>query len=475
MGLLQLILSVYYPACTLASSGVYVASTRLCAEALAKKNRNIQKILNRCLTYSILFGAGAFLLLYFGAELIATHWLQFPGAETPLKILAFGLPFLAAANSLQGFFLSLRKATYSTVLQITEDLSKIGATVLLFSLFLQQGPQAALCAMTAGMAVGETVSCLIGYVLYLKKASGLSANQAENCPFSEVAKIALPCAFSAYLRSGIGMLENILVPRGLKASGLTEEQTLAALGRLEGMALPVLLFPATFLAVVSKLLVPEIAAENAVGHNSNNISTIKKTLQWTMTYAIFIAEFGLLFGKELGIALYGDKTCGTYIALLAPMIPILYGDKVADGIMKGYNKQLDLMKINLTESILQTAGAIFLLPLWGISGYLFLFCGGAIFNFAWSLRVLKKECGESLPLRQGIFQPLTAAAAAMLPWKILHMLCKFPLWICGIGAILLFIPFLWGLQKDDKKRKFNLPDIRQASAGNPTPSERKHS
>ncbi len=443
MGLLQLILSVYYPACTLASSGVYVASTRLCAETLARKDRKIGQILNSCLIYGLAFGISAFLLLFFGAKLIAEHWLAFPNAEIPLKILSFGLPFLSAANALQGFFLSLRKASYSTVLQVTEDLSKIAVTVLLFTLYLDEGPNAALCAMVAGMAIGETVSCLFGYLLYRSKSKKISllGNGNRRGIFSEVVKIALPCAFSGYLRSGIGMIESILVPRGLEASGLTPEQTLAALGKFEGMALPILIFPAAFLAVVSKLLVPEITAENAMGHRKNNIKTTYSILKWTMTYGVFIGTFSAFFGHDLGRSIYHDGTCGAYLIYLAPIVPFLYGDKVIDGIMKGYNRQLTAMKINLADAIFQTVGAWLLIPRMGIAGYVAIFCTGAVLNFTFSFLSLKKACSVRFPIRDGVIIPLIVSLATILPLKIFSKFVPLSVWIWATVSIPLFLLF----------------------------------
>lgn len=452
MGLLQLILSVYYPACTLASSGVYVASTRLCSETLARKDRKIGEILSRCLIYGLSFGIGAFLLLFFGAKWIAVHWLAFPEAEIPLKILSFGLPFLSAANALQGFFLSLRKASYSTVLQVTEDLSKIGATVLLFSLYLDRGPNAALCAMVAGMAIGETVSCFCGYLLYRKKSTRLDFPNTRSGQgiFTEVVKIAIPCAFSGYLRSGIGMIESILVPRGLGASGLTPEQTLAALGKFEGMALPILIFPATFLTVVSKLLVPEITAENAIGNKENNIKTTHLVLKWTMTYGVFVGTLAAVFGKDLGRAIYHDNTCGTYLTYLAPIVPILYGDKVIDGIMKGYNRQLTTMKINLADTVFQTVGAWLLIPRTGIAGYVALFCIGATFNFTLSFLSLQKTCLIRFPIRDGVVKPLLISLAATLPLKIISRFVNCSVWIWIGVAIPLFLLFFRFYSKQPK-------------------------
>ena len=83
MGLLQLVLSVYYPACTLASSGIYVASTRLCTEALARRDRTNRQILNGCVVYALFFGTAAFCVLYFGANFIAERLLNHPSANLP--------------------------------------------------------------------------------------------------------------------------------------------------------------------------------------------------------------------------------------------------------------------------------------------------------------------------------------------------------------------------------------------------------
>ena len=260
--------------------------------------------------------------------------------------------------------------------------------------------------------------------------------------FPEILRIALPCAFSGYLRSGIGMIENILVPRGLESSGLTPEQTLATMGKFEGMALPVLVFPATFLTVVSKLLVPEITAENAVGNLKNTIKTTRTTLRWTMTYAVFVGTAAALFGNALGMELYHDADCGLYLTCLAPLVPVLYGDKVIDGMMKGFNKQLTTMKINLFDTLFQTAGAWLIIPRTGIKGYAGIFCTGTVINFVLSFLSLKKTCGIQFPFKEGIFWPLMAALAALLPIKIAGLFIKIPLWVTITTAIPLFLLFL---------------------------------
>ena len=421
MGLLQLILSVYYPACTLASSGIYVASTRLNAEAIARKDRSPEQIVNRCLLYSALFGGAAFVLLFSGAGFIARCWLKTPSAALPLRILSFGLPFLSASGGLQGFFLALRKPSASTFLQVTEDGFKISSTLLLFGAFLHRGPDAALCAVTAGMAIGEILSCLCGYFFYLHSASRLpSIPSGDPKPiFGQILHIALPCAFSAYLRSGLGMINGVLIPRGLEASGLTEEQTLAAMGKLEGMALPLLTYPAVFLTVVSKLLVPELTARHATGNDGENRAIVAAVLRRTLEYALFLAEFAFAFGPQLGLAVYRDPVCGDYVRRLAPLVPLLYCDSVTDGMIKGYNRQLSSMKINLVDAVLRTGAAWLLLPKTGIVGYTVLLIGGSAFNCCLSLRTLLHASGAKFPWVRGVILPLVRGGTVLLPLRLL--------------------------------------------------------
>jgi stage V sporulation protein B len=74
VGLFQLIISIYFLAITLASSGVRLATTRLVAEEMGKGNTSGAKraVLN-CMVYSLAFGFAFALMLFFCAELIGIH------------------------------------------------------------------------------------------------------------------------------------------------------------------------------------------------------------------------------------------------------------------------------------------------------------------------------------------------------------------------------------------------------------------
>ena len=76
MGLFSLILSVYTFATTLATSGIYLACTRLVTQELVRNSaQGVKASMKKCIIYSLCFGTVSFLLLFCFAEKIALFWL----------------------------------------------------------------------------------------------------------------------------------------------------------------------------------------------------------------------------------------------------------------------------------------------------------------------------------------------------------------------------------------------------------------
>ena len=149
------------------------------------------------------------------------------------------------------------------------------------------------------------------------------------------------------------------------------------------------------------------------------------------------------------------------------MVPILYGDKVIDGIMKGYNQQLTTMKINLADAIFQTAGAFFLIPKTGIFGYVAIFCFGSFFNFALSYFCLKKTSNIRLPIREGVLKPLLIALSTMLPLKIIGRYIHVSVWIWAGLAAVLFIAIFRLYSYTEKKGRVR-KNLRRSTPNIPT-------
>ncbi|MGN1129404.1 MAG: oligosaccharide flippase family protein, partial [Candidatus Flemingiibacterium sp.] len=125
MGLYTLIMSVYSFTVTVASSGVSLAATRMCAEAGSRGEQ--RAALRRCALYAGVCGTIAAVGLFSGAELVAGRLLGDLRCTRSLRLLSLSMPFIALSNVLGGYFSAVRKVSRSAAAGIFEQLFRIFA------------------------------------------------------------------------------------------------------------------------------------------------------------------------------------------------------------------------------------------------------------------------------------------------------------------------------------------------------------
>ncbi|MDR0406207.1 MAG: oligosaccharide flippase family protein, partial [Clostridiales bacterium] len=422
IGLFQLILSVYFFAVTLATSGIRLAATRLVAEELgvgrlAEARRSVRV----CLTYSGVCGGTVAALLFAFAGEICASWLGDARAALSLRMLAVSLPFVAASAVFGGYFTAARHAAKSAAVQVIEQLLRVAVTALCLAALTpaEQSPmnmEYACAAIVAGVCAGEFSSSALLFLLYradarrLKKGGG----GARRGLVPRMFRIALPVALSAYVTSGMRTAQHLLVPYGLKRSGASGENALAVYGVVHGMALPLLMFPSVLLDAVSELIVPELAECRARGAEKRLTYIVNRVFHLGMITSVGVMFLFLRFAGELGPAIYKNGEAARFILILAPMIPVTYLDAVVDGMLKGMGEQLRAMRYNIIDAAVSVALIYTLLPKYAVAGYIFTVFFGRALNFALSLRRLMKSAAFTP-------QPLCAAKAVL----------------CVLGAIVL--------------------------------------
>ena len=70
-----------------------------------------------------------------------------------------------------------------------------------------------------------------------------------------------------------------------------------------------------------------------------------------MIFSFFIIGIFLCFSKELSLLIYSNTEISKYIKILAPVIIFMYLDSIVDGILKGLDKQVSVMIINIIDLI----------------------------------------------------------------------------------------------------------------------------
>ena len=458
MGLYQLVYTLYIPACTLAASGINLAAVRLISANEAKEELKEKSIMKACFAYSIFFGALAMLLLYFIAEPAGKYLIKNTKAASSLKILAFGLPFLSAASAVNGYFTAKRKIIKTVMVQMTEDVAKIAVTVSLLFIFKGASAETLCGVLVFGSAAGEIISCIIALIFYAfekKPASGKSSPVKPH--LKELLSIALPTAISAYIRSGLSALENMLVPFGYRKYGYSEKETLEHIGVFRGMVIPLMMFPSTLLGAAAKLLVPEIS----YAYEQKDMKKIEfiavKAIYSTLLFSFFVAGIFLFFAKELCDLIYGNNEAGILLMLLSALVPIMYLDGIIDAILKGINQQIATMRYSIIDSIISVILILVLLPQYGVRGYVVVtYLSSAVNAFLGISRFLKVT-DVKFSIYNCITVPFFSAAAAILPIFVFGAVTDIstPL-IADIllsATLYLFFVFL------TKSEKFNIKNI----------------
>ena len=189
-------------------------------------------------------------------------------------------------------------------------------------------------------------------------------------------------------------MQQLLVPRGLKRSGYSANGALAGYGVVQGMALPLALFPACLMAAAAELIVPELTAAQVRRDRAKIRRTAAELLRSGLFYSAAVAVFLFVFADKLAMTVYHSADAGRYLRMLAPLVPVMYTDMCVDGCLKGLGQQLWSMGVNILDGALGLLTVWLALPRWGLGGYLVAVYLTELVNFALSLgrllRVLHK-------------------------------------------------------------------------------------
>lgn len=392
IGLFQLTMSVSLLALTIATSGIRLATTRLIAEELgAARPSGVKSAVRRCLIYSLSFGTLAALLLYFGAEFIGEVWVGDTRTILSLRLLSLSLPFVAMSSVMSGYFTAVQRVIKSSAVSAIEQVVRIAVIVYTLGLLKPDNLEYSCAVVVVGGVVAEIVSFALIFILYeFDKRRYKSKGKPGTGITKRMFNIALPLAFSSYARTALTTLEHLLVPRGLKKSGISGTNALASYGTIHGMVFPILTFPSALFLSMSELLIPELTEAQVQG-NSHRIDSIVNHIQrLCLMLSIGIMGIMLFYSRELGGAIYQSDDVGNFMRIFSPLLIVMHMDTITDGMLKGLGQQMYSMRYNILDSLISAVMVYVLLPKYAISAYIFIIYFTESFNFILSIHRLSR-------------------------------------------------------------------------------------
>lgn len=299
---------------------------------------------------------------------------------------------IAISSSISGYFTAVRRVYKSVFANFLEYIAKIIITVFLFKKYLPGGNIENICfALILGDVLSEVCSFtynIIVFIFDLNKHIENNYKTKNNSFLYRIFRILMPVAFTSYIRSGLSTIKQLIIPSSLEKNGINCEKALAEYGTITGMAMPIVMFPSTFLTAVSGLLIPEFSRYYVKKDYSKIKKYSDKLIIGSFLFALLLTVIFIIFGNDLGVAIYHDISVGIYIKLFAPLIPFMYVDIIVDNILKGLDAQVNVLFINIMDLLVSISFIFFFVPMFGIKGFIASIFASEILNFVLSLKKL---------------------------------------------------------------------------------------
>ena len=373
LGIYQMIFPVYAFCLSGVTAGIQSALSRCCSAALSKGNPRKGWVF-------FLSGSGLSVglslivsfFLYTRAPWISLHILHEIRCCELLQLLAFSLPLCSIHTCIHAWYFSTRRTTVPAVSQLLEQFARVGASYVIYLIFLEQNLAPPPILAVGGMLFGELAACFFCVVcLAFQKPSykGTTHFRVRSCLW-EILTLSVPLTLNRMLVNLLQSTEAILIPGKLEASGLTNAQSLSLYGALTGMALPFILFPSAITSALSTMLLPTIAGQQAAGKEDAIIRSTEQTIQYCLWLGFLSGGIFFFFGKELAQIFYRNQDAGIFLQILAFLCPFLYLTATLTGILNGLGHTVQCLIQNIAGLGIRILFVTFAIPHMGIRGYL---------------------------------------------------------------------------------------------------------
>lgn len=409
MGLIQLAIPVYSLIILTLTSGVSIAVSKLTAEEKAKGNEcNTGRITRVAVMIVLTGGIIASTALLLSGRFIANNILK--DSRTYLTIVALVpcIPIVASASAIKGYFYGVLNVWPTAIANILEQVARISIVFALLSYSMNIGLEYTCALVTVATAIGEIVNLVVTYFLYIrdrKKSDRSGVLLRKRDVTHRILKISIPISFNRLIASIMGATESILIPQRLLAGGLNYKESLQELGKLSGMANPLIFFPTVITSALATTLVPAISEAVSVKNYRMANFRISKALRISFVMGFVFTFIFMCFSHEIANLLYPKENVGTILYQMSFTCVFIYIQQTFIGILNGFEKQREALRSSLISDVIRIGFIYFAVPQVGIKGYVWGIITSSIIVCVLNLRVIVKTTGMIVDIRNWILKP----------------------------------------------------------------------
>ena len=309
----------------------------------------------------------------------------------PLYIMAISLPFNSVITSLSGYFTGVRRVSKTSLSRILTMCLQVSLTCVFLYVFKSNDLSIVCTYLILATTISSIFEFLLTYILYL-----IDKKRFDNKPVTEqkylkkILRIAFPVAITSYIRSGLSTVQQLLIPFSLEKHAESCETALSQYGLINGMTMPLLMFPCIIITSCASLLIPEFARYNLKKDFNRMNQVISFIFKFTSFFSVCIIGIFLTFTEEISYFIYHIIDIAKFLVILSPLIILIYLDKIIDSMLRGLDKQVGVMFCNIFDLVSTIILIYTLVPIYGIYGYIAVIATSEILNFTISLIQLQR-------------------------------------------------------------------------------------
>jgi stage V sporulation protein B len=415
VGLYQLVMPVYMLFLFITGGGITITVSKIAAEKKALGNlKELYKTVKVLIVFEVIWSTIITAIVVLASGIISSAILS--DKRTLYGIIAFcpALVIVSISSVYKGAFYGLQRVIEPALIDVAEKIARIAVMFILFRLITHPNIEISSAAAVLTLSVGELVSCalfFIFYKAYVKKYPGYGKCDNSFQLIFNVLKLSIPLAVNGILSTIFSTVTTVLIPKRLQASGMSYDEALSLLGKLQGMALNIAFFPMIIIGALNILIIPSISEAVAfkkdyiVNHRINIALTVASVT------ALSSAAIMLAMPEKLGMFLYKDPVVGEILRVLVPGIPLVYIESVTFSLLNGLGKQTNLL---INSTILSTIDVILLyiflgIPSLNIRGFVISFITTATIGIIINFRIIRKSVEFKLNLFNCLILPVLCA------------------------------------------------------------------
>ena len=425
---------------TIATAGFPVAISRMVSSRIAEGDFiNAHKSYKLAMKVSLALGIASFLIMYFGAGVIAAAYKN-PGSEASMKAISVALLFTPMVASMRGYYQGRQNMKPTGVTEVIEQMIRVAAGLSLAYMFYKTSLVKAAAGATFGASAGIIAAFAALIIIYARDRETRSKlfedsvirTENDKSRLGELLAFLIPITIGSAVMPIMFNIDAAIIPRRLLESGFDRVMTDKLYGLMGGFCDPIINLPNIFIDAICISLMPAVTTAFTLRIQKDLDEHIKTGLK-TMMIITYPCAVGLIvLAKPILTMLFYKKYDEAVMAV--PALQILAVSIITLAIMRTFSTSLQgigkmmLPVWNLLIGAVVKAITSYILigiPAVNINGAalgsVFAYITAGILNY----RALRKYANVSVDMKSVFIKPLIAAlimgAAAIASYKLLFM------------------------------------------------------